>query len=127
MFKIIKLDKHEQQIVLACKYHGVTKNCNRIDIIKNVISEWYSLNLVHINDEVLYKVLWSLAYKLKCNIEYIIENLFQDSWTGERKQFINREHIIKKLISEISVLKVIDENGNKLIELSERKAFLLNS
>jgi hypothetical protein len=125
---MITLDKYEQQIILACKYWGEWAiREDRLKAVKVVMCQYYGLEEYHLRDYAIFERLYEILEKSNpLIIKRMIFNMFQDSWTGEWKKQIDMNHMIRKVISELSCMSVLDENNNPIFEQLEPDYSILN-
>ncbi|HEY5587724.1 MAG TPA: hypothetical protein VIK86_02075 [Candidatus Paceibacterota bacterium] len=124
---MIELDKYEQQIILACKNWG--KQESRYKAVRIVISQYYAIPEEELELYTIYGCLLDLFVKVKQNpnaLQYFMENIFKDFTNGGYKREIDKEHIIRNLISSISESPVLDNKGNKLFKELEPDYEILN-
>jgi hypothetical protein len=108
---MITLDKYEQQVILACKNWGEWAKIDRIEAIKVILGDLWGLDIKQIRITGIYNYMLKLCIKIIGNeriLNYIFnaDNMFQDSWTGERLEKIDLVHLIKKFISELSLINI---------------------
>lgn len=120
--QLIKLDKYEQQIILACKgWSEYSKKEDRLKAVKIVLSQYYELNEDDLMPYAMYDCLLHLFSKVyNGNVNQLIRfmlGMFQEKWTGKHVQEITKIHIVQNLISELSNIPVLNESGEKLFEL----------
>lgn len=128
---MIELDSYEQQIILACKGWGKwSEKEDRYKAVKVVIAQYYGFDLENLEIRTIYHCMTELFFKINQNniwyYQRFIEKLFQDNWTGIYHEQINRIHIIKNIISEISLISVLDENKQSMFNQLEPDYEILN-
>lgn len=122
---IIKLDKFQQQVILASKGNSkLNDNFDKIFIIRNIIARYFKLRIKYISDKSVLKYLEELCEEiikqnplLNHELNYMRKNLFEYS---SATSIID---IIENYISFLSTLKV-KENGIEIIELDEDEEIL---
>lgn len=120
---MLKLDKYEQQIILACKGHS------KLDIpmqeqVRNIISQMVKIKIELINNHSIYYWLLKLVKKLddEFNIGYkenLLDSMFCSDWfftKCSQQDSISIIEVNDKLISMIGFIKV-KYNNEPLIEL----------
>lgn len=128
---MIKLNKYEQQIILACKgWSDWSEKEGRFKAVKVVISQYYALDIDDMGVYTMYHCLLELFLKITKDrilmIQDFLENIFKCEWSGGYKNEIDMEHIVRNLISRISNTMVKDNNGNDLFEELEPDYEILN-
>lgn len=103
----IELNYFEQQLVLACKYHGTIENKNRIDVIKDICRRQYTID--EVDEHTIYSAITDLFVKIFSNdankLKICLKDMFRSSWTGEYKKEISKLHVLQNMISEIALTK----------------------
>lgn len=113
---MIELDKYEQQVILASKNWGKWgKNKGRFEAVKVVVAQYYALNLVDMELYSVYHCLVQLYIKINKDRPMLLQdfmlNIFYEDWCGGYAREINMEHLVRKLISQISNISVRDSKG----------------
>jgi hypothetical protein len=128
---MITLDKYEQQVILACKSWGKwAKKDGRFKAVQIVVSQYYAIPLDKLRIYTMYHCLLELFIKINKDKELLLYdfliNIFKADWSGGYKNEIDMEHLVRKLISNISEMPVQDDKGNKYFEEIEEDYEILN-
>lgn len=116
---MIKLDKYEQQVILACKNWGKWGKEDRFKAVKVVVAQYYALDLDDTPLYSMYHCLLNLFIKINKDRELLLQDflldIFHQDWCGGYVDKIDMEHLVRKLIIQISNEPARDisiKNGN---------------
>lgn len=128
---MIELDKYEQQIILASKSWGEwAKREGRYKAVRVVVSQYYGISEDELPIYTMYHCLLELFLKVKQNninsLQYFMVELFRDLTEGGEKEFINKEFVVKNLISCISNIPVRTRDGEDIFNELETDYEILN-
>ena len=102
----------ERSLILLCKGHH-NKEEDTLTALKKYLSEWSGIDYEHVRLRNLYDFLSEILVKYSSQYELteFFKGLFD--WQSEH----NIQSIVERLVGKIAVIRVIDSNGNKLIDL----------
>lgn len=128
---MLKLDKYDQQIILACKGNSKMTDISKnrlplLEIVRNIIARRIGIKVKYINDHKVYYWLLKLVKKLDDTFnlnwrEQLLDSMFCSDWVFSRiscKNTISIMEVNNKLISMIGFIPIRKEN-EILIELIE--------
>lgn len=128
---MLKLNKYEQNIILACKGWGRNKNQSTLDLIRKIISKMVKQDVKYIDDGRVYYWLLKILREIDSILNLKLVDTFLDSlfssncgsrWNDNKT--ITIQDTISKMISLLSTILVCDSSGQELIELIEDEELL---